>query len=65
VKELKGFQGISLAAGQAQTVRFEIPVQNLGFCGLDMKYVVEPGTFKVWVGPNSAERLEGQFEVVK
>jgi beta-glucosidase len=65
VKELKGFQNISFEAGQQQTVRFEVPVQSLGFHGLDMAYGVEPGTFNVWVGPNSVEGLAGEFEVVK
>jgi len=63
VKELKGFQKISLQPGESQTVKFEIPVQRLGFHGLDMQYKVEPGEFKVWVGPNAAEGLEGEFSV--
>jgi beta-glucosidase len=64
VKELKGFQRILLEPGQSQAVRFEVAVQQLGFHGLDMKYVVEPGGFKVWVGPDSTEGLEGEFTVV-
>jgi beta-glucosidase len=63
VKELKGFQRIILQPGEAQTVRFEVPVRELGFWGPDMRYVVEPGAFKVWIGPNSVEGLEGDFEV--
>ncbi len=63
VKELKGFQRVSLAAGETKIVRFEVPVQDLGFHGVDMNYEIEPGEFKVWVGPNAAEGLEGKFEV--
>jgi beta-glucosidase len=63
VKELKGFQRISLAAGERARIRFEVPVRQLGFHGLDMHYRVEPGKFKVWIGPNSTEGLEGEFEV--
>jgi len=63
VKELKGFQRIRLQPGEAQTVRFEVPVQHLGFIGPDMRYRVEPGAFKIWIGPNSAAGLEGDFEV--
>ena len=44
-------------------MRFTLPVRDLGFCGLDGRYTVEPGRFKVWVGPNAAEGLEGEFEV--
>jgi beta-glucosidase len=31
--------------------------------GPDMVYAVEPGAFKVWIGPNAAEGLEGTFRV--
>jgi beta-glucosidase len=63
VKELKGFRRITLQPGKEQTVRFEVPVCDLGFWGLEMQYVVEPGAFKVWIGPDSREGLEGEFEV--
>ncbi|NUM46145.1 MAG: glycoside hydrolase family 3 C-terminal domain-containing protein [Anaerolineales bacterium] len=63
VKELKGFQKISLQPGEAQVVRFEVPVRELGFTGRNMGYTVEPGTFKVWVGPDSTGELEGEFTV--
>jgi len=64
VKELKGFQRISLAAGESKTVRFAVPAQELGFHNLNMAYVVEPGEFRVWVGPNAAEGLEGEFSIL-
>jgi beta-glucosidase len=63
VRELKGFQRITLQPGEEQTVRFEVPVSQLGFVGLDMQYVPEPGSFKVWIGPDSTRGLEGEFEV--
>jgi beta-glucosidase len=63
VKELKGFQRIELQPGEEKQVRFNIPASELGFIGLDMKYVVEPGKFKVWIGPDSTVGLEGEFEV--
>ncbi len=63
VKELKGFEKINLQPGESQTVNFEFPVQRLGFHGLDMQYKVEPGDFKVWVGPNAEEGLAGEFVV--
>jgi beta-glucosidase len=65
VKELKGFQRIALEPGEQRRVRFEVPVQQLGFHDLRMAYVVEPGEFSVWIGPNSAQGLEGAFEVVE
>ena len=63
VKELKGFQKITLQPGEQQTVRFEVPVSELGFTGWDMRYGVEPGDFKVWIGPNAVEGLVGDFTV--
>jgi beta-glucosidase len=63
VKELKGFQRITLAPSETQTVRFELPARELGFYRSDMQYIVEPGLFTVWIGPNSAEGLEGKFKV--
>jgi beta-glucosidase len=63
VRELKGFQKISLQPGEQRTVCFEIPVCELGFTGLEMRYVVEPGDFKVWLGPDSANGLEGEFTI--
>lgn len=64
VKELKGFQKITLQPGERQTIRFEVPVHNLGFTGLDMRYTVEPGNFKLWIGPNSTRGLEGDFTIL-
>jgi beta-glucosidase len=63
VKELKGFQRVTLPPGEEQTVRFAVPVRDLAFCGLDGHMAVEPGAFKVWVGPNATEGLEGDFAV--
>lgn len=63
VKELKGFQRMTLEPGAEQTVRFEVPVEGLGFWGIDMRYAVEPGKFKVWIGSSSTEGLAGEFEV--
>ncbi|MEI2610245.1 MAG: beta-glucosidase BglX [Candidatus Promineifilaceae bacterium] len=61
VKELKGFQKITLQPGEQGRVQFEVAVRELGFCGRDLHYIVEPGEFKLWVGPSSAAGLEGSF----
>jgi beta-glucosidase len=64
VKELKGFQRVPLEPGEAQIVQFAVPARELGCWGVDMQYRVEPGAFRVWVGPDSTQGLEGSFEVV-
>jgi beta-glucosidase len=63
VKELKGFRKIRIISGSATTVSFLLPVQDLSFTRLDGTRGVEPGSFKVWIGANAAEGLEGSFEV--
>jgi beta-glucosidase len=64
VKELKGFQKVTLKPGESQTVKFVLKPEALMFYNISMQHVVEPGTFEVFVGPNSAEGLKGQFEYV-
>ncbi len=55
VKELKGFQRVTLGAGEARTVSFEIGPRALQFWNADMQRVVEPGSFSILVGPNSVD----------
>ena len=63
VKELKGFQRVTLQPGEKKRVEFKLSSGELGFYNREMKFVVEPGEFKVMVGPNSAELTESKFEV--
>jgi beta-glucosidase len=65
VKELKGFTKVHLKPGERKKVNFLLGPEELGFYNQEMKYVVEPGVFRVWVAWNSAEGLESSFEVVK
>ena len=65
VKELKGFQRITLQPGETQTVTFELPIRDLAFWNIDMKKVVEPGDFTLWIGTNSDEGLSADFKVKK
>ncbi len=61
VRELKGFRRIHLKAGEKQTVRFPLRREDLEFHNAKMQSVVEPGEFRVWIGPDSAHGLEGSF----
>jgi beta-glucosidase len=63
VKELKGFQRVTLQAGEKKRVEFVLGPEHLGFWNREMRYVVEPGEFRVMVGANSAEVIEAKFEV--
>ena len=64
VRELKAFRRVALRPAESRTVELRIAVRDLWFYGLDMKRVVEPGTFRVFVGPSSAEGLEASFECI-
>jgi beta-glucosidase len=64
IKELKGFERIYLKSGETKTVTFNLPTSDLKFFDINLEEKVEPGDFKVWVGPSSAEGLEGQFELL-
>ncbi|WP_205600740.1 beta-glucosidase BglX [Gracilibacillus sp. YIM 98692] len=65
VKELRGFKKIMLQPGECKSVKFELEMQDLGFYNEEMDYVIEPGLFKLYVGPNSKEGLEGEFNIIK
>jgi beta-glucosidase len=63
VRELAGFQRVTLESGEARSVEFLVPVTTLAFYGAAMTLAVEPGPFQVFVGPNSAEGLAAPFTV--
>jgi beta-glucosidase len=65
VKELKGFQRITLGPNQKRRVEFQLTREQLGFYDRRMRFVVEPGTFRVTVGVSSIGGLEGTFKVVE
>ena len=65
VKELKGFQRIMLQPGQKRSVEFILRPEHLGFYNQDMRFVVEPGEFRVMVGSNSQDVIEKTFEVIR
>jgi beta-glucosidase len=63
VKELKGFEKISLKAGESKVVTFSLGENDLAFWGADNKFKAEPGDFKLWIGTNSTQGLEASFKL--
>ena len=53
--ELKGFRRVTLQPGERQTVTFKLSPDDLALWDIDMKRVVEPGTFTISAGPNSVD----------
>jgi beta-glucosidase len=63
VKELKGFQRVTLQPGEKKRVDFSLGPDLLGLYNREMRFVVEPGEFKVMVGSSSEDVIEKSFQV--
>jgi beta-glucosidase len=61
VKELKGFKKILIKKGESVKVSFTLTEADLRFYDASMNFVSEPGEFRVFVGGNSRDVLEGKF----
>lgn len=65
MKVLRGFERITLEPGEKKRVEFTLTPQELGLWNKENHFVVEPGTFKIYVGASSKDiRLEGKLEVL-
>ena len=55
IKELKGFQKVSLRPGETKSVAIEITPELLAFYDINMNFVGEPGEFTIMVGNSSRD----------
>ncbi len=62
VKELKGFEMIELEPNQSKNVSFVIDEKTIEYYTANKKWEAEPGDFKVFVGTNSLNVLEKDFQ---
>ena len=66
MKELKGFERVTLRAGEKRRVEITVKAEDLGFYNAQNKYVVEEGEFGIAVGTSSDdEGLKDTFTVTK
>ncbi len=65
VKELKGFERLTLAPGERRTVSFVLGEEQLRFYDRSMQRVVEPGDFEILVGTSSADLQSVTLTVVE
>jgi beta-glucosidase len=63
LKELKGFEKISLKAGESKTVSFTIDASKLSYFDLDGNTMLETGKFKIFVGGNSRDVKEADLKL--
>jgi len=64
VRELKGFQRVTLAPGQTKEIAFNLGFEELSYYNLDMDRTIEPTEYQVWVGGSSGATLGRQFVVM-
>jgi beta-glucosidase len=63
VLELKRFQRVTLRPGERRTLTFTLNPEDLALWNLQMKRVVEPGTFTISAGPNSVDLKSAKLTV--
>ncbi len=63
VRELKDFQAVEIRPGETRRVTFILSEEQLAFTRADGTRGVEPGAFRVWVGPHSQGGLRGDVEI--
>ncbi len=63
VRELKGFQRVTLAPGETQTVQFDLSTDALAFYTRQRRFATEPGEFHVFVGASADAELKTSFWV--
>lgn len=63
VRELKGFQKVTLAPGESAEVSFAITEEMLRFHDIRMNYTSEPGQFQLFIGFDSTAERNAAFEL--
>ena len=64
VKELKGFEKVTLLPGETKEISFEIREKMLRFFTINNRFESEPGKFTVYIGTDSSTENGAEFELV-
>lgn len=64
VKELKGFELVTLKVGESKTIEFSLSKDELGFYNNNGDFIIEPGDFDVFIGGSSATTIKGEFTLL-
>jgi len=66
MRELKGFERVSLQPGETKTVTFELGPEQLKYWSTNVgAWVQDAAAFEVWVGSDSRATLHAEFTVVR
>ena len=63
VRELKGFERVTLAPGEHKRVEFSVNAKDLGSYDPRMHWIVPSGAYDVWVAPDATSGIQGTFEM--
>jgi beta-glucosidase len=63
IRELKGFEQITLQPGESKEITFTLDDSQLGFYDRDGNWIVESGNFNIWVGTDSRASLKESFSI--
>jgi beta-glucosidase len=64
VRELKGFSKILIPAGESRKVEFTLTSEDLKYWNIGQGFIAEPGTFTLWIAPDSASGTGVNFELI-
>lgn len=63
IRELKGFQRVTLQPGESREVSFTVTPAMLAFHGEELRLAAEPGLFHLWISPDSASGRLAEFTI--
>lgn len=64
VRELKGFQRVTLKSGESRELTFTLKPSDLAFTHTDMSFAPEAGKFEVFLGGDSDAPKIGEFDYI-
>jgi beta-glucosidase len=65
VRELKGFEQVTLGAKESRKVEFKLHTDELTYFDNAGELRLQPGVFNVWIAPNAAEGLQSSFTLLE
>ena len=66
MRELKGFERITLQPGETKTVTFHLSPDELGYWSTNAgRWIQDAAAFDIWVGADSLATLHADLEVVE
>ena len=63
IRELKGYEHVTLNPGESRRVTFTLTEEALAFTRADGTKGIEPGNFHVWIASDSKSGLQGSFKL--